>query len=525
MLVEYCEFGALNSYLKNTDVHEQEKLRIAYDTAMGMAYLADRHFVHRDLAARNILLSSEKRAKISDFGMSRDMEHKEYYTARSGQLPVRWTAPEALEHKRFTSASDCWSYGVTLYEIWTKAELPYKGFTNQKVWMMVLTDYRLPCPEDCPEFVHELMLACWHADPNERPPFAHLALQLRSVLQLPVDKHHLGMSVADAYVPLECEDGHIATAADVIEPQWYVEEKKNRSATPAAAAGNLYDLGNMPEDENAYLQPVKENPNYESELPPSVPGRAAASTDSLYLEPVKQPAEENLYDMAGAAANTPAAIPAAQRAGQENIYDHASSDMAIYDNKAQFEAEEEDAPRPLPAGNLYDVSEPIPRSPAANTAAAAASSNLYMEDPADPDEPMARAKAPTLPPPRHNPPSASMVNQNLYMEDMDAEQPQSAEQRREMMARIDATREIVAAAQTDEELRTFLESDHTSVEAADAAAAAAAAPSPSPADAVPEYLTVEPSIRRRTQYETIPTLPKNHQYETIDGSNSGQKKK
>ena len=46
-------------------------------------------------------------------------------------------------------------------EIWTKAALPYKGFSNQKVWVEVLAGYRLPCPEGCPQNVHDTMLQCW----------------------------------------------------------------------------------------------------------------------------------------------------------------------------------------------------------------------------------------------------------------------------------------------------------------------------------------------------------------------------
>jgi len=62
-------------------------------------------------------------------------------------MPIRWTAPEALENSKFSTASDVWAFGVLLHEIWTKAELPYKGWSNQRVWVEVLAGYRLPCPE------------------------------------------------------------------------------------------------------------------------------------------------------------------------------------------------------------------------------------------------------------------------------------------------------------------------------------------------------------------------------------------
>ena len=91
---------------------------MARDVADGLEYLSSRSFIHRDIAARNILLSSEHRAKIADFGMSReaavptseDSGDSAYYVSKGGQLPVRWTAPEALDKHKFSSASDCWRW-------------------------------------------------------------------------------------------------------------------------------------------------------------------------------------------------------------------------------------------------------------------------------------------------------------------------------------------------------------------------------------------------------------------------------
>mgnify|MGYP002402519372 CR=1 FL=1 len=98
-----------------------------------------------DVATRNVLLSSDLRAKISDFGLSREgVEDSLYYQSRGGKMPIRWTAPEALEHHRFSTASDIWAFGVMLYEIWTKAETPYHGWTNQRVWVEVIAGFRLP---------------------------------------------------------------------------------------------------------------------------------------------------------------------------------------------------------------------------------------------------------------------------------------------------------------------------------------------------------------------------------------------
>lgn len=200
IVMEFCEHGSLSSYLKKTPLDLERKNALAGDCAEGMAYLASRGVVHRDLAARNVLVTSDHKAKIADFGLTRDTDgNSEYYNSRGGAIPVRWSAPEALEDHKFSEMSDVWSYGVLVWEIWSKAELPYKGMSNQKVWVEVLAGARLDQPADCPEEIFKVMLKCWDATPRSRPVFRELAVFFRDgATDFEASQLHASMIQAEA---------------------------------------------------------------------------------------------------------------------------------------------------------------------------------------------------------------------------------------------------------------------------------------------------------------------------------------
>ena len=63
--------------------------------------------------------------QIADFGMSRDLADEDYYESHGGKVPVKWTAPEALRFNKYSTASEVWSYGCVLYEIWSLGHTPF----------------------------------------------------------------------------------------------------------------------------------------------------------------------------------------------------------------------------------------------------------------------------------------------------------------------------------------------------------------------------------------------------------------
>uniref|UniRef100_A0AAY4ERP6 receptor protein-tyrosine kinase n=1 Tax=Denticeps clupeoides TaxID=299321 RepID=A0AAY4ERP6_9TELE len=191
IITEFMENGSLDTFLRQNDGQFTviQLVGMLRGIASGMKYLADMNYVHRDLAARNILVNSNLVCKVSDFGLSRfledDTSDPTYTSALGGKIPIRWTAPEAIQYRKFTSASDVWSYGIVMWEVMSYGERPYWDMTNQDVINAIEQDYRLPPPMDCPSALHQLMLDCWQKDRNNRPKFSQIVNNLDKMIRNP----------------------------------------------------------------------------------------------------------------------------------------------------------------------------------------------------------------------------------------------------------------------------------------------------------------------------------------------------
>uniref|UniRef100_A0A3B1JMD9 receptor protein-tyrosine kinase n=1 Tax=Astyanax mexicanus TaxID=7994 RepID=A0A3B1JMD9_ASTMX len=189
IITEYMENGSLDTFLKKNDGQFTviQLVGMLRGIASGMRYLSDMGYVHRDLAARNILVNSNLVCKVSDFGLSRVLEDdpEAAYTTRGGKIPIRWTAPEAIAYRKFTSASDVWSYGIVMWEVMSYGERPYWEMSNQDVIKAVEESYRLPGPMDCPTALYHLMMDCWQKDRNSRPKFEEIVSLLDKLIRNP----------------------------------------------------------------------------------------------------------------------------------------------------------------------------------------------------------------------------------------------------------------------------------------------------------------------------------------------------
>ncbi|NXG89077.1 EPHB5 protein, partial [Stercorarius parasiticus] len=191
IVTEFMENGSLDSFLRQKEGQFSvlQLVGMLRGIAAGMRYLSDMNYVHRDLAARNILVNSNLVCKVSDFGLSRfledDASNPTYTGALGCKIPIRWTAPEAVQYRKFTSSSDVWSYGIVMWEVMSYGERPYWDMSNQDVINAIDQDYRLPPPPDCPTVLHLLMLDCWQKERVQRPKFEQIVSALDKMIRKP----------------------------------------------------------------------------------------------------------------------------------------------------------------------------------------------------------------------------------------------------------------------------------------------------------------------------------------------------
>jgi ephrin-B len=184
IVLELASKGDLLTYLNKLNPTDNSKdqdplqrlfVKFAQEIASGMEHLSMKRFIHRDLAARNILLSSDLTCKIGDFGMARDLLDEDYYTTRGGKVPIKWTAPEALLYKKYSSDSDVWSYGILLYEIWSLGKKPFPDKSNSEMVELIPTGICHSPPPGLPKAIYTLMVDCWNPEHSKRPTFEKIS--------------------------------------------------------------------------------------------------------------------------------------------------------------------------------------------------------------------------------------------------------------------------------------------------------------------------------------------------------------
>uniref|UniRef100_A0A0K0DT96 Tyrosine-protein kinase n=1 Tax=Strongyloides stercoralis TaxID=6248 RepID=A0A0K0DT96_STRER len=175
IVLEMAPNGSLYDNLKNpkfeSNIWLEKKHKYARHINLGLQYIHSKETLHRDVAARNVLIGSDDKAKIADFGLS--LRQTFVVMKEMKKMPIRWLPPETLTRGVYTPKSEVWSFGVLLYEIYTDGKRPYQKISKNKELIKKLQDGTISLL-DCPEFptfptdIKKVMSICLRKESSSR---------------------------------------------------------------------------------------------------------------------------------------------------------------------------------------------------------------------------------------------------------------------------------------------------------------------------------------------------------------------
>ncbi|XP_061102857.1 tyrosine-protein kinase Fes/Fps [Conger conger] len=188
IVMELVQGGDFLSYLRSESHSLKAKLllKMAENVASGMEYLESKKCIHR-FEASHYSLYPFRTEDVQDDWASEIFESETWenqvFIAEMGahysvDMSYEGTGPFK---RRYSTESDVWSFGVLLWETFSRGSSPYPTFNNQQTRDEVERGYRMPIPEACPSEAYALMCRCWQYDCRKRPSFRTLKRELAAL--------------------------------------------------------------------------------------------------------------------------------------------------------------------------------------------------------------------------------------------------------------------------------------------------------------------------------------------------------
>ena len=187
IVMEYVEGITLKTYIeKKVQLSFKEAISIAIQVARGIEVAHNKNIIHRDIKPQNIIISTEGKVKVTDFGIARAASANTISSDVMGS--VHYASPEQARNGFVDNRSDIYSLGIVMYEMVT-GRVPFDGDTTVAVAIQHLQDEMSSPREYAPNIpisLEKIILKCAQKNPDRRyQSMAELLADLRKALVNP----------------------------------------------------------------------------------------------------------------------------------------------------------------------------------------------------------------------------------------------------------------------------------------------------------------------------------------------------
>jgi len=186
LLMEYVDGHNLRKHIRDRDLSWEEAVDLCLEICLGLDYLHQNKVLHRDVKPENFLVSRDGAVKIADFGLSVRQRHWRFGDVWGAGGNYRYMPPEQLKEKPLDARSDIFSFGVTMYELFTGKHPAPGPKPEQVVRQLVSRSYRFELPsrldKSIPQHLDRIIMKALEKSPSSRyQTVTELILDLRRV--------------------------------------------------------------------------------------------------------------------------------------------------------------------------------------------------------------------------------------------------------------------------------------------------------------------------------------------------------
>ncbi|XP_075515296.1 calcium/calmodulin-regulated receptor-like kinase 2 [Primulina tabacum] len=234
LVYEYMSNGSLENLIYSEDklLSWDDRLQVAQDISHGIEYLHDGAVppvIHRDLKSANILLDSSMRAKVADFGLSKEETYDGHNTGLKGTYG--YIDPMYISTNKFTSKSDVYSFGVILFELITAIH-PHQNLmeyvnlasmSSDGVDDIIDAKIADSCNTEEVRNLAKIAHRCLHKTPRRRPSISEVSQAILKVKQRRLVKEDTmsfaGEDFSRTVSRIECQQLELKKMASINESQ------------------------------------------------------------------------------------------------------------------------------------------------------------------------------------------------------------------------------------------------------------------------------------------------------------------